>query len=31
MAKGDDPRLKDVSSAFVRHMHAFVRAPVDGT
>ncbi len=25
MAQGDDPRLQDIMSAFVRHMHDFVR------
>lgn len=25
MAQGDDPRLREITAAFVRHMHAFVR------
>lgn len=25
MARGNDPRLQEITSAFVRHMHAFVR------
>ncbi len=25
MAQGDDPRLKEITASFVRHMHAFVR------
>ena len=31
MAQGNDPRLKDITSAFVRHACFRPRGPVDGT